>query len=67
LKQVDRAKVEVFPGCEPFLWLERGLLKIVSETLIIAAQDQALAARAIQGVIYGLPVSPLCRVHVPHY
>jgi len=37
-----------------FLWLEHGLLKIVSETQIIAAQDQALAVRAIQSAIYGL-------------
>ena len=33
-----------------FQWLERGLLKITSETQIIAAQDQALAVRAIQSV-----------------
>jgi len=45
-----------------FQWLERGLLKIVSETQIIAAQDQALAVRAIQSGIYGLSVSSLCRV-----
>ena len=45
-----------------FLWLENGLLKIVSWTQIIAAQDQALAVTAIQSAIYSLPVSPLCRV-----
>jgi len=45
-----------------FQWLEWTLLKIISETQIIAAQDQALAVRAIQSGIYGLPVSPLCRV-----
>ena len=53
-------KVEIFLSV--FLWLEHGLLKIVSETQIIAAQDQALAVRVIRSAIYGLPVSPLCRV-----
>jgi len=45
-----------------FLWLECGLLKIVSETQIIAAQDQALAVRVIQSGIYSLSISALCRV-----
>ena len=45
-----------------FQSLEWGLWKISSESQIIAAQDQALAIRSIQSSIYGLPVSPLCRV-----
>ena len=58
LKKVDKGG-DLFVS---FLWLEHGLLKIISETQIIAAQDQALAVRAIQSAIYGLPVSPWCRV-----
>jgi len=55
LKKLDK-------GGYLFISLELGLLKIISETQIIAVQDQALAVRAIQSSIYGLPVSTLCRM-----
>jgi len=45
-----------------FKWLEYGRLKVQSEAQIIAAQDQALAVRAVQNHIYGLHVPLNCRV-----
>ena len=45
-----------------FRWLMYGRLKIQTEAQVIAAQDQALAVRAVQNRIYGLSVPLNCRV-----
>jgi len=37
-----------------FQWLVYGQLKIQTEAQVVAAQDQALAVRAVQNSIYGL-------------
>ena len=52
-----------------FCWLMYGQLKIQTEAQVIAAQDQALAVRAVQNRIYGLSVPLNCRVcgMVPEY
>jgi len=52
-----------------FQWLKHGRLKIQTEAQIVAAQDQALAVRAVQNRIYGLSVPVSCRVCglVPEY
>jgi len=46
-----------------------GRLKIQTEAQVVVAQDQALAARAVQSYIYGLSVPVSCRVCglVPEY
>ena len=46
-----------------------GRVKIQTETQVVAAQDQALAVRAVQNPIYGLSVPVSCRVcgMVPEY
>ena len=55
-----------------FRWLMYGRLKIQTEAQVIAAQDQALAVRAVQNRIYGLSVPLNCKVcgmvpeHVDH-
>ena len=44
-----------------FRWLINGGLKITSEVLIVAAQDQALATRNFQANIYHSAESTKCR------
>ena len=46
-----------------------GQLKILTEAQVVGAQDQALAARAIQSHIYGMSVPLNCGVYgmVPEY
>ena len=52
-------------------WLKYGRLKMQTEAQVVAAQDQALAVRAVQNRIYGLQLAvPLnCRIcgEVPDY
>ena len=52
-----------------FKWLLYGRLKIPTEAQVVAAQDQALAVRAVQNHIYGMSVPLNCRVcgMVPEY
>ena len=52
-----------------FKWLLYGRLKITTEAQKVAAQDQALAVRAVQHHIYGMSVPLNCRVcgMVPEY
>jgi len=52
-----------------FYWLKYGRLKMQTEAQVVAAQDQALAVRAVQNRIYGLAVPLNCRVcgEVPEY
>ena len=53
---------------ESFYWLVLGLLKMPTEVLITAAQDQALAVGAIKHHIYGMSSSyPLHADYVPEY
>ena len=52
-----------------FYWLKYSRLKMQTEAQVVAAQDQALAVRAVQNRIYGLAVPSNCRVcgEVPEY
>lgn len=52
-----------------FQWLMYGRLKMATEAQVVAAQDQALAVRAVQNRIYGMCVPLNCRVCgvVPEY
>ena len=52
-----------------FKWLLYRHLKIPTEAQVVAAQDQALAVRAVQKHIYGVSVPLNCRVcdMVPEY
>ena len=40
-----------------FQWLKCDHLKMHTETQVVAAQDQALAVRAAQNLIYGMSVA----------
>ena len=52
-----------------FKWLKCSHLKTHTEAQVVAAQDQALAVRAVQNRIYGMSVPLNCRVcnMVPEY
>ena len=45
-----------------FQWLKCGHLKTHTEAQVVAAQDQALAVRAVQNRIYGMSAPLNCRV-----
>ena len=55
-------QIEEFASLESWQWLKRGSLKRETESLLVAAQDQALRTNYRKAKVEKQPLSPLCRM-----
>ena len=54
--------IKEIKGNRSWDWMKSGKLKKETESLIVAAQDQAIATNNMRRVVFGEDVSPLCRM-----